>query len=446
MSELERIDSAGKPEVAIYNLGCKVNQYEAEALAQDFRGSGYRVVDFSRKADIYIINSCAVTTSAASKSRKVARRAKRRGGEQSVVIMAGCYSQVSPEEVQEIEEIDHIIGSEKKDELVDIVGDISREEDWLAERSAYEDMDSFPRFSLERVKSRTRANIKIQDGCDQFCSYCIIPYARGRKRSRSPDRVVEEVCDLIERGVKEFVLTGIHLGAYGEDFAGDDDHLTRLLQRLLALEGNFRLRLSSIEVNEITEGLVELMGENDRLCSHLHLPLQSGSDEILKRMNRPYTILDFKEQVSSVREEIPEIAISTDVMVGFPGETDEDFDRTLQLVRDIGFSRMHVFSYSRREGTRAAGMEDQIEDSVKKARSEELRKLARKLQAAYEEKFLQRELEVLLESRRDDGSFAGYSQNYIRVKVESSQELDNTFQNVKLKEIKRGSENPAVLV
>ncbi len=447
MSELERRDSAGKPYVAIYNLGCKVNQYEAEALAQDFRENGYRVVDFSQKADIYIINSCAVTTSAASKSRKVARRAKRRGGEESIVIMAGCYSQVSPEEVEEIEEIDHIIGSEKKDELVDIVGDISREEDWLAGRSDYEEMDSFPRFSLERVRSRTRANIKIQDGCDQFCSYCIIPYARGRKRSRSTDSVVEEVRNLIENDVKEFVLTGIHLGAYGEDFAGDDeDHLTRLLQKLLTLEGDFRLRLSSIEAKEITEGLVELMRENDRLCSHLHLPLQSGSDKILKRMNRPYTTRDFKEQVSSVRKEIPEIAISTDVMVGFPGETDEDFVRTLQLVRDIGFSRLHVFSYSRREGTRAAGMDDQIDDSVKKARSEELRKLARKLQADYEEKFLQRELEVLLESRRDDGSFAGYSQNYIRVKVESTQELANTFQNVKLKEIKRGSENPAGLV
>lgn len=433
------------PRVAIYNLGCKVNQYEAEAMSDEFRQARFKIVDFSREADIYIINSCAVTTSAASKSRKRARRAKRRGGEDCLVIMAGCYSQVSPAEVEEIEEIDYIIGSDEKDSLVEKVIRLFSDQKWKYKRQNYQEMNSYPEFQVKEVDNRTRANIKIQDGCSQFCSYCIIPYARGQKRSRSSREIIAEVKRLKAEGVKEFVLTGIHLGAYGDDFTETGDHLAVLLQKLVNISGQFRIRLSSIEINEITENILQLMAASDKICPHLHIPMQSGSDEILAEMNRPYTGFEFAERIDWIREKIPDIAISTDVMVGFPGESKKNFKETYNLLKTIQFSRVHVFSYSPRPGTEAAEMSGQIDSEIKKERSQEMRKLGNRLKNKYEADFLEQKLEILFERKNEDGTFSGYSENYIRVRTASEQDLTNSFQKVKLAEVRDKEENMAIL-
>lgn len=438
-------DNEKNPRVAIYNLGCKVNQYEAEAMMDEFKQEGFNIVEFSRKADVYIINSCAVTTSAASKSRKRARRAKRRGGEESLVIMAGCYSQVSPAEVEKIEEIDYIIGSDQKDKLVEKIIELLSDQNWKYSRTDYQNMNSFPEFEVREIENRTRANIKIQDGCDQFCSYCIIPYARGQKRSRSSREIIEEVKRLRKNGVKEFVLTGIHLGAYGDDFSRENEHLAQLLQKMIEIEGRFRIRLSSIEIKEITEEILELIADSDKICSHLHIPLQSGSNEILADMNRPYTSEEFIHKVAWIREKIPDIAISTDVMVGFPGENRGDFAETCNLVEKIEFSRIHVFNYSQRPGTKAAEMSDQVDSEIKKKRSKELRDLGSNLRYRYEKKFLHKKLNILYERKNKDGTFSGYSENYIRVKTAAGKDLTNSFQKVKLTEIRKNDENLAVL-
>ena len=435
------------PRVAISNLGCKVNQYEAEAMIDEFKQAGFCLVDFSQTADIYVINSCAVTTQAASKSRKRARRAKRRGGSDSLVIMAGCYSQVNPQEIKEIEEVDYIIGSDEKEKLVQKVKQlITSQENWDYSRQDYNDMNSFPDFQVQNIDKRTRANIKIQDGCSQFCSYCIIPYARGQKRSRPPQKVVDEIKHLKQNNIKEFILTGIHLGAYGDDFSREGDHLSRLLESLINITGKFRIRLSSIEINEITEKLLQLLADKNKICPHLHIPLQSGSDKILDRMNRPYSSREFKKRIDWIRSEIPDIAISTDVMVGFPGEKTKNFQETFKLLQEIGFSRAHVFNFSPRPGTEAAKMSGQVDSEIKKERSQELRKLADRLKMQYEKQFLQEELEVLCERQNSEGTYSGYTENYIRAKVSAEQELTNTFQKIKLTEIRENQENLAVLI
>ncbi|SDL41566.1 tRNA (N(6)-L-threonylcarbamoyladenosine(37)-C(2))-methylthiotransferase MtaB [Halarsenatibacter silvermanii] len=428
-------DMRNQPRIAVYNLGCKVNEYEAEALIDQFRRAGYKPVDFSEAAEIYVINSCAVTTSAASKSRKMARRASRRGGENSIVIVAGCYSQSTPGEVEEIDEVDYLVGSSDKDRLVELIEEISADRSWLAPRKNYEKIDEYPELEVREVERRTRANIKIQDGCDQFCSYCIIPLARGKKRSREPESVLEEFERLKTQNVKEFILTGIHLGAYGDDFSDDRDHLQELLQQILGKKGDFRIRLSSLEALEVSRELVELIGESEKFCRHLHLPLQSGSNRVLSRMNRPYRVEDFTQKINMIRDIVPEIAITSDVMVGFPGETEEDFERTVKTVEKLEFSDIHVFSYSSRPGTKAASMSDEVDSRIKKERSKILRQLGKKLSRKYKKRFLKKTLRVLFEREKDGGSFSGYSDNYLRIRVESEKTLKNKFSKVKLKKL-----------
>lgn len=418
-----------KPKAAIHNLGCRVNQYEAEALEQMLKEAGYRIVDFAGAADLYIVNSCAVTLSAASKSRSLARQAKRRGGDEAVVIMAGCYSQVSPEEVEGVEEVDYIIAASDKDKLTQLLKEITpaQSKGWLGERKEYQEMTDYPDFHLDRVNQTTRANLKIQDGCDQFCSYCIIPLARGQLRSRSETSVLAECKRLIKSGVKEIVLTGIHLGAYGVDFPEDRDHLAALIEKIIALPGNFRVRLSSIEVGEVSDKLIDLIANSEKLCKHLHLPLQSGSVRILEDMNRPYTRAEYLAQIKEIREAIPEIAITTDIIVGFPGETRTEFAETLSVVKETGFSRVHIFPYSPRPGTPAAEMGDRVDGNIKKERYNELNELAKELAYAYREEFLNQELEVLLEEDIDSGVIAGYSGNFIRIGVDYQPGLENSL-------------------
>lgn len=418
---------------AFYTLGCKVNQYETEAVIDIFMDNGYQIVDFSEKADLYIVNSCTVTNEAARKTRQIARRAKR-SAPKSIVAIVGCYTQAFPDEVSEIEEIDFIMGSNNK------AGILNKAEEMMAGKSIqnnvkeYSQLKEYEELELKRLSNTTRANVKIEDGCNQFCSYCIIPYARGPVRSRKEDDVVAEIKRLSQQGVKEIILTGTHLGAYGSE-KGNNKALTQLMQSLTELEQLKRVRLSSIEGTEIDQGIIDLIAEEDIFCPHLHLPLQSGSDQILEAMNRPYTVAEFKETVAKLRKRIPELAVTTDVIVGFPGETEETFAETLKVVEEIGFSKIHVFPYSAREGTPAAEME-QINGNIIKDYSKKLRLVNEALMLNYQKEFIGQEKEVLIEEVRDHKTdlLTGYTDNYLKVLVAGSDELKNQLVKVRLKE------------
>ena len=411
------------PAVAFYTLGCKVNQYESEALMDLFREKGYQITDFRKKADVYIINSCTVTNLAASKSRKYARRARRRNQE-AVVALIGCYPQVSPEEVQDIEEIDLVLGTDNKKKMVDKVDGALASEINTAEITPRDQLDSYEDLQLKELRETTRANIKIQEGCNQFCSYCIIPYARGKLRSRTQDSVLTEVKRLTAAGVKEIVLTGIHLGAYGLERSGEQE-LIRLINRLLEVDTFFRIRLSSLEVTEVTSELLDLMATEERLCSHLHLPLQSGSNEILSAMNRPYSAEEYEKTVTEIKNRIPDIGLTTDVIVGFPGETGKNFQETKEFVRRVGFSGLHVFSFSAREGTPAAKMEEQIPGDVIRKRSQELRNIDEKLQQDFIKEHINSKRKVIIEEKRDTETdlLSGITDNYLRVLMSGDDEL-----------------------
>ncbi|MFW5986487.1 MAG: tRNA (N(6)-L-threonylcarbamoyladenosine(37)-C(2))-methylthiotransferase MtaB [Halanaerobiales bacterium] len=418
--------------VAFYTLGCKVNHYETEGMMDQFKQAGYQIVDFADKADIYIIHSCTVTTEAARKSRQYARRAKRRNPEARVV-MAGCYVQVAPEEIEAIEEIDHMLGTAGKSEIVELLSDTDDKN--LKKIGSYQQLDDYEDLRIFELQETTRAYIKIEEGCNQFCSYCIIPYARGPVRSREVDSILEEVNNLIRQGVKEIVLTGIHLGAFGYD-RGEGNALSSLIQRLLELGPDFRIRLSSLEVTEVSGEILSLLAEEERVCSHLHLPLQSGSDRILKAMNRPYTGEKFISKTKKIKKLIPDIAITTDVIVGFPGETEEDFNITRSLIEEIGFSRLHVFPFSRREGTPAAKMANQINGKIINKRSRELRKLNEELMANFQRKFLNTVRQVLIEEKKDSevNLFTGFTDNYIKVLIEDAEEYCGQLVSVRLED------------
>lgn len=418
---------------AFYTLGCKVNQYETEAVIDIFIDNGYQIVDFSEKADVYIVNSCTVTNEAARKTRQIARRAKRSSPE-SIVAIVGCYTQAFPEEVSEIEEIDFIMGSNNKADILD------KAEEMLAGKSAdyevkeYRELKEYEELELKRLSNTTRANVKIEDGCNQFCSYCIIPYARGPVRSRKQVDVVEEIKRLSQQGVKEIILTGTHLGAYGSE-NGNNKALTQLMYRLTELDELKRVRLSSIEGTEIDQEMMDLLAEEDIFCPHLHLPLQSGSDQILEAMNRPYTVEEFKQTIAELRERIPNLAVTTDIIVGFPGETEETFAETLKVVKELAFSKVHVFPYSAREGTPAAEME-QINGNIIKEYSKKLRLVNEALMLDYQQYFLGEEKEVLVEEVRDHQTdlLTGYTDNYLKVLFDGSDQLKNKLVKVRLKE------------
>jgi len=418
---------------AFYTLGCKVNQYETEAVIDIFIDNGYQIVDFSEKADIYIVNSCTVTNEAARKTRQIARRAKRSAPD-SIAAIVGCYTQAFPDEVSGIEEIDFIMGSNNKAEILNKAEEMLAGKPIESEVKKYSELKEYEELELKRLSNTTRANVKIEDGCNQFCSYCIIPYARGPVRSRREEDVVEEISRLSQQGVKEIILTGTHLGAYGSE-KGNTKALTQLMQSLTELEELKRLRLSSIEGTEIDQGMIDLIAEDDTFCPHLHLPLQSGSDQILEAMNRPYTVEEFKETVAELRERIPNLAVTTDVIVGFPGETEATFAETMEVVKEIAFSKVHVFPYSAREGTPAAEM-DQINGNVIKDYGKKLRLLNEALMLSYQKKFIGQEKEVLIEEVRDHKTdlLTGYTDNYLKVLLAGSDELKNKLVKVRLEE------------
>lgn len=414
--------------VAFYTLGCKVNQYETEAMEEMFKKRGYEIVSFEDKADIYIINTCTVTNLGDRKSRQFIRRAKKLN-EDSIVAAVGCYSQIAPDEVEKIEGVDVIIGNTDKDKIVDICEEAREKNEKINVVKNIKYHKEFDNLSIEKIESRTRAYMKIQDGCNQFCSYCIIPYARGPIRSRRLEDILVEAERLAKAHFKEIILTGIHVASYGKDLK--NINLLDVIENISKIEGIERIRLSSIEPTFIDKEFMEKVKANKKFCDHFHLSLQSGSNSVLKRMNRKYTTEEYKHIVELIRSYMPAAGITTDIIVGFPGETEEEFQETYDFVKTIGFSRIHVFKYSPRKGTPASQMDNQIHGSIKQARSEELIKLGNQLANSFMESFLGKTMEVLFEEEKD-GYIEGYTTNYLRVKVKTSKDLQGKILPVKI--------------
>ena len=416
--------------VAFVSLGCKVNQYETNAMSQEFIQAGYEVVDFNDVADIYIVNTCTVTNIADRKSRQMLRRVKEINSE-AVLVACGCYAQVGKEELEKIEDIDLIIGNNEKKDIVEIVENYRQEKNCFSEITDVMQQREYVEFGTTTYTEKTRAVVKIQDGCDRFCSYCIIPFARGRVRSRKPENVVTEVEQIVDNGIKEIVITGIHIASYGKDFRNGIG-LIDLLEELNKIEGLKRIRLGSIEPTIITEEFVSRLAKLEKICDHFHLSLQSGCDETLKRMNRRYTCEEFEQGTKLLRKAFPNAALTTDIIVGFPGETEEEFNITYEFLKKIAFYKMHIFKYSQRKGTKAAVMPNQVDGSVKEQRSKMLLKLSDENEKMYNSQYVGKTVEVLFEEK-DGEFFKGHTSNYIEVWAEG-EDLENVICNVKVTE------------
>ena len=409
--------------VAFCTLGCKVNQYETNAMMQKMIEAGYEVVDFETKADIYIINTCTVTNMADKKSRQMLRKVKEINPE-AILVAVGCYAQVAKEKLEQIPEIDLILGINEKNDIVKYVEQASKN----TYVSDVLHQTEFLDFGDVTYTEKTRAVIKVQDGCNQFCSYCIIPYARGRIRSRKPESVIKEITDVAKEGIKEVVITGIHIASYGKDF-NTEYRLIDLLEEIQKVDCVQRIRLGSLEPTLITEEFVTRLKELSKICDHFHLSLQSGCDETLKRMNRKYTTDQFRHVVELLRNAYPEVHLTTDVIVGFPGETEEEFNKTYEFLKEIKFYKMHVFKYSPRSGTVAAKMPNQIDGNIKEERSNKLIELSDKNEEEYNQKYIGKEVEVLLEEREGE-YLKGHTTNYMVVKMKTNADLENTIQKV----------------
>lgn len=418
--------------VAFYTLGCKVNQYETEAMTELFKNKGYNITSFDNIADIYIINTCTVTGMSDRKSRQIIRRAKK-NNPQSIVAVTGCYAQTSPDDILNIDGVNLVIGTNERHRIVELVENMTSSE---KQSEVYEIMNShtFEELSITTYSERTRAYIKIQEGCSQFCSYCIIPYARGPIRSRAPEKVIEEVKKLSENGFSEIILTGIHVASYGADL--ENINLGKLLVMVNEIEGIKRIRLSSIEPMALNESFINDISSCNKLCHHFHLSLQSGCDETLKRMNRKYTTQQYKSIVEGLRKKYLDTAITTDIMVGFPGETDEEFKKTVDFVTEIGFSDAHIFQYSPRKGTPAAKRKDQISPQVKEERSKIIANITQKSRNEFLKEHIGKTLEVLFEQPDGKGFFEGKTDNYITVCVPFEENLSGTFKDVKVESLK----------
>lgn len=404
---------------ALHNLGCKVNAYETEAMQQLLEAAGYTIVNFEETADVYIVNTCSVTNTADKKSRQMLHRAKHRNPG-AVVVAAGCYVQAEGSGLSEDAAVDLVIGNNKKGELVSILEEYFRTQKTSCTRLDMSSVQEYESLQIDRTAEHTRAFIKIQDGCSQFCSYCIIPYTRGRIRSRDIEDIEREVRRLAANGYHEVVLTGIHLSSYGLDLTGKKTGLLDVLQRIHEVEGIRRIRLGSLEPRLITKEFASALSRLPKLCPHFHLSLQSGCDETLKRMNRHYTCEDYLARCELLREYFDRPAVTTDVIVGFAGETEEEFEATKAFVQRVGFYEMHVFKYSRRAGTRADRMPNQVSEQVKARRSGELLLLGNEMSRAYRESFLGQEKEILLEEPVETGGrcfMAGYTREYVRAAV-----------------------------
>ena len=412
---------------ALHNLGCKVNAYETEAMKQILEEAGYEIVPFSEYADVYVINTCSVTNMADRKSRQMLHRAKKQNPD-AIVVGAGCYVQTKEAQALVDESIDIVIGNNKKHELVPLLREYEASHRKMAcvadinhEKQTYEEL------TLSRTAEHTRAFIKVQDGCNQFCTYCIIPFARGRVRSRELPDVLQEIRTLAKIGYREVVLTGIHLSSYGVD---NGESLLHLIEAVHELEGIERIRLGSLEPRIVTDAFAKRLSELPKICPHFHLSLQSGCDTVLSRMNRRYDTAEYEVGCALLRRYFEHPAITTDVIVGFPGETDEEFETTERYLERIHFYEMHIFQYSRREGTKAAAMPDQVPEAVKKERSEKLLALGHRMSGEFRRYYLGRQVTALLEEEfLYDGKryYTGYTKEYVKVAVETKKDLSNTF-------------------
>ena len=417
-----------KKKVAFLTLGCKVNQYETNGMIEKFKNAGYEIIDFDKISDIYIVNTCTVTNMSDRKSRHFLRQAKK-NNPNSVVVACGCYVQVAKKEIEKMDEIDICVGTNEKTEIVKIV------EDYINNKNKFENIEDvlspntkYGDFGYITYTEKTRAVIKVQDGCDRFCSYCIIPYARGKVRSRNPENVLKEIEKIANNGIKEVVITGIHVASYGKDFK-NNYKLIDLLEDINKIKGIKRIRLGSIEPLLITEEFVNRLVKLEKICHHFHLSLQSGCDETLKRMNRRYTITEFEEIVSRLRNIYDDLILTTDIIVGFPGETDEEFSKTYEFLKRIKFFKMHIFKFSPRRGTKAEVMGNQVLGEVKEYRSKKLIELSDINESNYLKKYINSDVQVLFEEK-EGNYFKGHTSNYLIVKTKTEQNLSNLIKTI----------------
>ena len=400
------------PSVGILSLGCKVNTYESEYIRNILEQRGYEIKDFTDKCDIYIINTCTVTNTSDTKSSKMLRRARKENPD-AIIVAMGCFIESNKD--NPIPGIDIVIGNRDKDKVPDLIDEYLKNKERII-RLYKGRTDIFEDMYITNFPGRTRAFVKIQDGCDNFCSYCIIPFVRGKCRSKDKDKVIEEITALVNNGYKEVVLTGIHTGSYGRDL---DISFADLLNEIIKIEGLKRLRISSIEATELNEDILNILKNSNIIVDHLHIPLQAGSNEILKSMNRKYDLKYFEDKIAEIRSIRPDISITTDIIVGFPGETEELFKETLNTVKRINFSKVHVFPYSERKGTKSERLPNKIPSNIKKDYVKRLIELSKELEIEYASKFIGKELEILVEQTKDDFSY-GHTSNYLNVKVKGN--------------------------
>ncbi len=413
---------------ALHNLGCKVNAYETEAMQKLLEDAGYEIVPFAEKADVYVVNTCSVTNMADRKSRQMLHKAKKNNPD-SIVVATGCYVQTSEKEVLDDLAVDIVIGNNRKHELVGLIDDFLKNSTDDLVDDINDGKHEFEELFIDQTAEHTRAFIKVQDGCNQFCSYCIIPYARGRVRSRKFDNVIAEVNRLAANGFKEIVLTGIHLSSYGVDFE-ENIRLLDLIKAVNEVDGIERIRLGSLEPKIVTEEFASELSKLKKICPHFHLSLQSGCDATLRRMNRKYTADEYERGCKLLRKYFEHPAITTDVIVGFPGESDEEFEQTKEYLKKIYFYEMHIFKYSKRKGTRAAVMSDQVPEQTKTKRSEELIAAGHKMSVEFRDYYIGRSEDVLFEEKAMIGEkeyFVGYTKEYVKVAKDTDENLENTI-------------------
>ena len=394
---------------AIHTLGCKVNIYESEYITNILKENGYQIVDFDSKADIYIINTCTVTNTSDKKSEKMIKRARKQNKD-AIIIAMGCHAQIKGDNI----DADIIIGNKDKSKIISLIEEYQENKNKI-KRIYNLDNVSFEDMYISSFNSHTRAFVKIQDGCDAFCSYCIIPYARGPIRSKDPKTVIKEITSLVENGYKEIILTGIHTGKYGKDI---NYTFEQLLKEIIKIKNLYRIRISSIEINELTDPILNLIKDNQVIAKHLHIPLQSGSDKILKLMDRKYDLKFYKDRIEKIRKMIKDISITTDLIVGFPNENGKDMEDTLKFLKEIKFTKIHTFPYSKREGTKAASMENQIDETIKRKRVKTVLELSDQLEQDFYQSKLNKTEEVIIEQTKDGKSY-GYTSNYIKVEINS---------------------------
>ena len=413
--------------VAFHTLGCKVNTYESNAMLKIFNEAGYQEVDFKQVADVYVINTCTVTNTGDSKSRQMIRKAIRKNPKATICVV-GCYSQTAPEEIEKIEGVGVVLGTQYRSDIVKYVDEHLETGEMVIKVDNVMNLRKFEDLNIDRFKN-TRAFLKILDGCNNFCTYCIIPYARGRVRSRQKESVLNQAQRLVDNGYVEIVLTGIHTAGYGEDL--DDYSFYELLVDLVKIKGLKRLRISSIETSQISDEIIDLIGSNEIIVDHLHVPLQAGSDATLKRMNRKYTTAEYLEKINKIRSYLPNIAFTTDVIVGFPGETDEEFEETYNFIKQVNYSELHVFPYSPRKNTPAAKMKGQVNDQIKHERANRLLQLSKELNHEFALKQIGKTLKVLFE-KRDGEYLIGHAGDYLKVKVKTADNLIGEIVTIKI--------------